>query len=738
MRLWAAVAALVAAVVSEVGAADSSNGTNGTRETFRFEAALLTSDPQTFAEDSLAVDGVAAGVAKYFETPASWVTVSLSLVATSSTTTTTSTTTGTITTLTSTATSATRTSTSTTTSTPASPRVLPLSSRAFGGGRRLAGAANLGEVLAEVELAVPFSAPANVSAGLSLAISTVNVTELEAEICSEVNARILATGRSPYVINMLSLAVPGPGPQPPRTPSEKDFFQNIGEKVVEWTEDVHDWLVDRTAGELVGVSFAAVIACACCCSAITVCLWFCCKACCRCCRQCCRPCYRCCCCCCRLGRKVDAKSAGDDDSGAGLSLKAEQDVERPAEQQPRDPCQLREAATAPQARIVVQGAVCFKGHTLKAFPTPDDTWWCSKCKKLFPEGTTFMGCRACDYDLCKGCADRKAAAPQAQLSAPPLGTLDLPGAVPSGESGTGAGDAPPAPTEEAPAAEETRAAAKAEKLPAADEAAEAKEFPAAAEELPPPAEELPAPAEELTATELPAAAGAAALGAAAAGEEVPAATATAGEAAGAAEEPSPAGDAVPATAALEAGCRSPASDSTANPADDAALLGEEAAAPLPDRPLAQVRPFIAPTHVSMALDPTPAFASEFSEESTGHWMPSEDADAGTPRDGLPETATNIAPAPVVAEAASEPPPAAPVAQPAAAARSAAAAAPPRATLAASAVLTAVPQKEVSAAGGAAVLVPAAPLPRPPHEEPVPEFMDFPDLPLDEELDEEFC
>eukprot|EP00929_Paragymnodinium_shiwhaense_P034078 TRINITY_DN18583_c0_g1_i1.p1 TRINITY_DN18583_c0_g1~~TRINITY_DN18583_c0_g1_i1.p1 ORF type:complete len:713 (-),score=216.99 TRINITY_DN18583_c0_g1_i1:59-2197(-) len=47
---------------------------------------------------------------------------------------------------------------------------------------------------------------------------------------------------------------------------------------------------------------------------------------------------------------------------------------------------------------------CAGGHGLKKFPTPEEGWWCSTCKKVHVKGTIFWGCRECDHDECETCA----------------------------------------------------------------------------------------------------------------------------------------------------------------------------------------------------------------------------------------------------------------------------------------------------------------------------------------------
>jgi len=54
---------------------------------------------------------------------------------------------------------------------------------------------------------------------------------------------------------------------------------------------------------------------------------------------------------------------------------------------------------------------CPGRHGVTSFPTPSDGWYCNRCFALdgvrdcHPEGTTFYGCRTCDYDFCPACKD---------------------------------------------------------------------------------------------------------------------------------------------------------------------------------------------------------------------------------------------------------------------------------------------------------------------------------------------
>lgn len=52
---------------------------------------------------------------------------------------------------------------------------------------------------------------------------------------------------------------------------------------------------------------------------------------------------------------------------------------------------------------------CPGRHGLSDFPTPSQMWYCSRCYSKtgkqtgHPKGSTFYGCRACDFDLCRVC-----------------------------------------------------------------------------------------------------------------------------------------------------------------------------------------------------------------------------------------------------------------------------------------------------------------------------------------------
>eukprot|EP00662_Eupelagonemidae_sp_cell21_P019800 gene19800-49637_t len=48
---------------------------------------------------------------------------------------------------------------------------------------------------------------------------------------------------------------------------------------------------------------------------------------------------------------------------------------------------------------------CPKGHALKAWEG-DDGLFCDSCLRDVPPGSSMMGCRRCDYDLCPQCAER--------------------------------------------------------------------------------------------------------------------------------------------------------------------------------------------------------------------------------------------------------------------------------------------------------------------------------------------
>jgi len=54
-------------------------------------------------------------------------------------------------------------------------------------------------------------------------------------------------------------------------------------------------------------------------------------------------------------------------------------------------------------------------HGLRWFRTPDRGWWCSVCQREHPKGTSFYGCRSCDYDECEVCARAPAKSPTRKL-----------------------------------------------------------------------------------------------------------------------------------------------------------------------------------------------------------------------------------------------------------------------------------------------------------------------------------
>ena len=47
---------------------------------------------------------------------------------------------------------------------------------------------------------------------------------------------------------------------------------------------------------------------------------------------------------------------------------------------------------------------CPAGHVMGPYATPCDGCWCSKCEVRVPKGTTFWGCRECDFDVCATCS----------------------------------------------------------------------------------------------------------------------------------------------------------------------------------------------------------------------------------------------------------------------------------------------------------------------------------------------
>ena len=60
--------------------------------------------------------------------------------------------------------------------------------------------------------------------------------------------------------------------------------------------------------------------------------------------------------------------------------------------------------TESQKRAWAQWTNCPKRCGLKLARTPCDDYSCSRCKKAFPHGTWLLGCRTCNYDMCKACA----------------------------------------------------------------------------------------------------------------------------------------------------------------------------------------------------------------------------------------------------------------------------------------------------------------------------------------------
>jgi len=58
---------------------------------------------------------------------------------------------------------------------------------------------------------------------------------------------------------------------------------------------------------------------------------------------------------------------------------------------------------------------CPADHVVEVYATPCDGCWCSKCEISVPQGTTFWGCRECDYDICANCSCLES---QSQLQCP--------------------------------------------------------------------------------------------------------------------------------------------------------------------------------------------------------------------------------------------------------------------------------------------------------------------------------
>lgn len=75
------------------------------------------------------------------------------------------------------------------------------------------------------------------------------------------------------------------------------------------------------------------------------------------------------------------------------------DNERPSQEDPVEDTPPQRASGQP-----VVHSNCPGMHGLSLFRTPDPGWWCSVCKREHPRGSSFYGCRDCDYDECERCA----------------------------------------------------------------------------------------------------------------------------------------------------------------------------------------------------------------------------------------------------------------------------------------------------------------------------------------------
>ena len=62
-------------------------------------------------------------------------------------------------------------------------------------------------------------------------------------------------------------------------------------------------------------------------------------------------------------------------------------------------------------------AQCPGKHTLKPFPTTNNSWWCSACSRHVRRKTIMKGCRLCDYDLCLDCFEKLRTEPQPPTAA---------------------------------------------------------------------------------------------------------------------------------------------------------------------------------------------------------------------------------------------------------------------------------------------------------------------------------
>jgi len=50
---------------------------------------------------------------------------------------------------------------------------------------------------------------------------------------------------------------------------------------------------------------------------------------------------------------------------------------------------------------------CPKGHALRAFIVPNQTFNCDGCDRKVPAGCAMHGCRPCKHDLCESCVSKR-------------------------------------------------------------------------------------------------------------------------------------------------------------------------------------------------------------------------------------------------------------------------------------------------------------------------------------------
>lgn len=81
-----------------------------------------------------------------------------------------------------------------------------------------------------------------------------------------------------------------------------------------------------------------------------------------------------------------------------LATKRPRNAEAQPAQQPPEAVPPRPATPVPASPLL-----CPEGHPLEAFTTPEDEWWCSGCQACLDCGSSMVGCRLCDYDLCAQC-----------------------------------------------------------------------------------------------------------------------------------------------------------------------------------------------------------------------------------------------------------------------------------------------------------------------------------------------